>query len=65
MLELVGFKNIRKHQEEKMDALKIIEQSSMKAEAPKIEIGDFVKVSVRIKEGDKMWRPESERVVIW
>lgn len=53
MLELVGFKNIRKHQEEKMDALKIIEQSSMKAEAPKIEIGDFVKVSVRIKEGDK------------
>ena len=36
-----------------MDALKIIEQSSMKAEAPKIEIGDFVKVSVRIKEGDK------------
>lgn len=36
-----------------MDALKIIEQSSMKAEAPQIEIGDFVKVSVRIKEGDK------------
>ena len=36
-----------------MDALKIIEQSSMKAEAPKSEIGDFVKVSVRIKEGDK------------
>ena len=36
-----------------MDALKIIEQSSMKAEAPKIEIGDLVKVSVRIKEGDK------------
>ena len=36
-----------------MDALKIIEQSSMKAEAPKIEIGVFVKVSVRIKEGDK------------
>mgnify|MGYP002508780647 FL=1 len=25
----------------------------MKAEAPKIEIGDLVKVSVRIKEGDK------------
>lgn len=36
-----------------MDALKIIEQSSMKAEAPQIEIGDLVKVSVRIKEGDK------------
>ncbi len=36
-----------------MDALKLIEQSSMKAEAPAIEIGDLVKVSVRIKEGDK------------
>lgn len=36
-----------------MDALKLIEQSSMKEAAPQIEIGDFVKVYVRIKEGDK------------
>lgn len=36
-----------------MDALKIIEQSSMKADAPVIAVGDLVKVSVRIKEGDK------------
>lgn len=36
-----------------MDALKIIEQSSMKAEAPAFEVGDLVKVSVRITEGDK------------
>ena len=36
-----------------MDALKLIEQSSMKAEAPVIEVGDLVKVHVRIKEGDK------------
>ncbi|MGN1119437.1 MAG: 50S ribosomal protein L19 [Oscillospiraceae bacterium] len=36
-----------------MDALKIIAQSSMKTEAPVIEVGDLVKVSVRIKEGDK------------
>ena len=36
-----------------MDALKIIEQSSMKEAAPKIEVGDLVKVYVRIKEGDK------------
>ena len=36
-----------------MDALKIIAQDSMKAEAPVIEVGDLVKVSVRIKEGDK------------
>ena len=36
-----------------MDALKIIEQSSMKAEAPVVEVGDLVKVDVKIKEGDK------------
>jgi len=36
-----------------MDALKLIEQGSMKAEPPKIEIGDLVKVHVKIKEGEK------------
>ena len=36
-----------------MDALKIIEQSSLKAEAPQVEVGDLVKVHVRISEGDK------------
>lgn len=36
-----------------MDALKIIEQSSMKQEAPVVEVGDLVKVHVRIKEGQK------------
>lgn len=36
-----------------MDALKLIEQSSMKAEAPVIEVGDLVKVHVKIKEGEK------------
>ncbi len=36
-----------------MDALKIIEQGSMKEQAPVVEVGDLVKVSVRIKEGDK------------
>ena len=36
-----------------MDALKLIEQSSMKAEAPVVEVGDLVKVHVRIKEGEK------------
>ena len=30
-----------------MDALKLIEQGSMKAEAPKIEIGDLVKVHAK------------------
>lgn len=36
-----------------MDALKLIEQGSMKAEAPVVEVGDLVKVHVRIKEGEK------------
>ena len=36
-----------------MDALKQISQSSMKAEAPEIHVGDTVKVHVRIKEGNR------------
>ena len=36
-----------------MDALKIIAQDSMKADAPKFNVGDTVKVHVKIAEGDK------------
>lgn len=36
-----------------MDALKVISEASMKENAPQVEIGDTVKVHVRIKEGDK------------
>lgn len=36
-----------------MDALKLISNSSLKSEAPVLEIGDTVKVHVKIKEGDK------------
>jgi len=36
-----------------VDALKLISQSSMKTEIPEINIGDTVKVHVKIKEGDK------------
>ena len=36
-----------------MDALKLISQSSMKENAPVVNVGDTVKVLVRIKEGDK------------
>ncbi len=36
-----------------MDALKLIEQSSMKEETPKFNIGDTVKVSVNIREGSR------------
>lgn len=36
-----------------MDALKLISESSMKIEVPAFEVGDTVKVHVRIKEGQK------------
>ena len=36
-----------------MDAIKIIEQGSIKAETPKFEIGDTVRVSVNIREGNR------------
>ena len=36
-----------------MDALKLIAQDSLKADAPKFNVGDTVKVHVRIAEGDK------------
>lgn len=36
-----------------MNALKIIAQESVKSELPKFNIGDTVKVSVNIKEGDR------------
>ncbi len=36
-----------------MDALKLISQDSMKKEVPSVNIGDTVKVHVKIKEGDK------------
>lgn len=36
-----------------MDALKLIAQSSMKTDSPKVEVGDYVRVNVLIREGDK------------
>ncbi|MBR6940428.1 MAG: 50S ribosomal protein L19 [Clostridia bacterium] len=36
-----------------MDALKLIAQDSLKTEVPEIEIGDTVKVHVKIREGEK------------
>lgn len=36
-----------------MDALKIISDSSLKKDVPEFEVGDTVKVHVKIKEGDK------------
>ena len=36
-----------------MDALKLIAQDSLKAEGPSFEVGDSVRVHVKIKEGDR------------
>ena len=36
-----------------MDALKLIAQDSLKAEKPSFEIGDTVKVDVKIREGER------------
>lgn len=36
-----------------MDAMKIITEGMVKAEQPKFNIGDTVRVSVRIKEGER------------
>ena len=36
-----------------MDALKLISDGSLKKDAPVVNIGDTVKVHVKIKEGDK------------
>ena len=36
-----------------MDALKIISEGSIKAEKPQFNVGDTVRVDVRIKEGDR------------
>lgn len=36
-----------------MDAMKIITQGMVKEDQPKFEIGDTVRVSVRIKEGER------------
>lgn len=36
-----------------MDALKLIAQDSLKQEVPKFNIGDTVRVHVRIKEGER------------
>ncbi len=47
-----------------MDALKVIAQSSAKAELPQFNIGDTVRVSVRIKEGERQRIQAFEGTVI-
>ena len=47
-----------------MDALKLINGSSIKADQPKCEVGDTVRVACRIKEGDKSRTQMFEGTVI-
>ena len=47
-----------------MDALKIIAADSLKEEAPQFEIGDTVRVSVNIREGDRERIQQFEGTVI-
>lgn len=47
-----------------MDALKLISESSLKSEAPVLDIGDTVRVHVRIKEGEKFRIQNFEGTVI-
>ena len=47
-----------------MDALKLISQGCLKADAPLVEIGDTVRVQVRIKEGEKSRLQAFEGTVI-
>ena len=47
-----------------MDALKIISDPSLKAEVPAFEVGDTVRVQVRIKEGEKYRLQAFEGTVI-
>lgn len=54
MQRVMRGKNVLSEQEEiKMDALKAISDSCLKSEVPAFEVGDTVKVHVRIKEGQK------------
>ena len=47
-----------------MDALKIISEGSIKAEKPQFNVGDTVRVDVRIKEGERERIQAFEGVVI-
>jgi large subunit ribosomal protein L19 len=45
--------NVFIKQEEVMDALKLVNSDQLKKEVPQFEVGDTVKVSVKIKEGER------------
>src|SRR5699024_12224671 len=45
--------NVETNGGNQMDALKIISEGSIKAERPQFNVGDTVRVDVRIKEGER------------
>ncbi len=47
-----------------MDALKLIAQDSLKAEKPSFEIGDTIRIGVKIREGERERIQEFEGTVI-
>ncbi len=47
-----------------MDALKIISDPCLKAEAPNVQIGDTVRVQVKVREGEKERLQAYEGIVI-
>ncbi len=47
-----------------MDALKLISDSSLKTEIPQFNIGDTVRVGVRVREGEKVRIQNYEGIVI-
>ena len=47
-----------------MDALKLISDSCLKTDVPQVEVGDTVRVQVRIKEGDRSRLQAFEGTVI-
>lgn len=47
-----------------MDALKLISDASLKAEAPEVKIGETVKVHVKIREGERQRIQTFEGTVI-
>ncbi len=47
-----------------MDALRLISESSLKAEIPQFNIGDTVRVGVKVREGEKVRIQNYEGIVI-
>ena len=52
-MQKYGYERLEKMEDFTMDAMKIITAGMIKENQPKFEVGDTVRVSVRIKEGER------------